>query len=68
MKRKIIPAVIFQQPETLALVDGEATDRLALWEQSLASVIGGRRCLEGEKPTTRCQSGCKVINDDCKDD
>lgn len=64
-QQKLVPAVVFQQPDDVALVEGEATRRLDLWEQDLAQVLGGKKCQPGEL-TTRSQVGCSVKNDDCK--
>jgi hypothetical protein len=42
MKKKVlVPAVVFQQPDDISLVEGENTQRLDLWERELESVIGG---------------------------
>jgi hypothetical protein len=60
-KHTLVPAVVFQQPHELALVEGEATKRLELWEEDLALVAGGKV----RRPfPTRCQWGPYIRNDD----
>lgn len=65
----LVPAVVFQQPDDLALVNGESTKRLEQWEDELARVVGGRGALGGvgglkARSRTRSQVGLYIRNDD----